>query len=107
MDLYTKEVSPKGKITYKPYMPPTNRIEMELTNAEVCSMVAALGICCLYGFEAHLPDHSAISRKVRALEVAIGDVAALNRDSLSEKHMDAVQQAWGAALVKLQEVLAT
>lgn len=104
MELYVKEVSKGGKVSYKPYIRPT-QIDMELTNAEVCSMVAALGICCLHGFEDHLPEHSVISRKTRALETAIGDVARLNKDALTQKHLEAVTHAWGAAVERLGQEL--
>ena len=102
---YIRKVSPKGKVTYEPYVRPT-RVDLELTNAEICSMVATIGICCLHGFEAHMPEHTAISRKARALEQAIGDVCSLNRADLSEKHLDAATQAWGAAMRTMLEELA-
>ena len=101
MTLYEKVTSKGGKISYLPYERKA-KVDMELTNAEVCSLVAALGICCLHGFENHLPEHSAISRRVRALEVAIGDVAGLNYHELSKTHLDAATHAWGAAVQRLQ-----
>lgn len=104
MALYEKHTSPAGKITYREHKRKT-QIELELTDAELCSLVAGLGICCLHAFEAHLPEHKMISRKVRALEVAIGDTAALRRDDLSEKHLDAITHAWGAALERLHTEL--
>ncbi|MGE0919452.1 hypothetical protein [Trichlorobacter lovleyi] len=104
--LYVKKVSQAGKVSYQPYIRPT-RVDLELTNAEVCSMVATIGICCLHGFEDHLPEHAIISRKTRALEQAIGEVCNLNRSDLSEKHLDAATQAWGAAMRTMQQVLST
>ena len=106
MTLYEKHTSANGKITYKEHIEaPMRRIEFELDNAEVCTMVAGLGICCLHGFEAHLPEHAAISRKVRALEVAIGDVAALNYHDLTEKPLGVIARAWSAALTSMQDDL--
>ena len=105
MTKYIRKVSPAGKVTYQEYIRPT-RVDLELTNAEVCSMIATIGICCLHGFESHLPEHTAISRKARTLETAIGDVCSLNRADLSEKHLEAATQAWGAAMTTMMEVLA-
>lgn len=102
--LYVKKVSPAGKATYHPYIRPT-RVDLDLTNAEVCSMIATIGICCLHGFEDHLPEHAIISRKTRALEIAIGDVCSLNRHELSAKHLEAATHAWGAAMQIMQQVL--
>ncbi len=104
--LYVKKVSPAGKVTYQPYVRPT-RVELKLTNAEVCSMIATIGICCLHGFEDHLPEHAIISRKTRALEQAIGEVCNLNKDDLSFKHLEAATHAWGAAMQTMQQVLST
>lgn len=102
--LYVKKVSPSGKVSYQPYIRPT-RVNLTLTNAEVCSMIATIGICCLHGFEDHLPEHAIISRKTRALEQAIGDVCSLNRHELSQKHLEAATQAWGAAMRAMQQEL--
>lgn len=105
MTLYEKVTSKGGKVSYLPYERKA-KVDMELTNSEVCSLVAALGICCLHGFEAHLPKHSSISRKVRALEDAIGGVAGLSYRELSVAHLDAATHAWGAAVHRMQYELA-
>jgi hypothetical protein len=104
MQLYEKVVSKGGKVSYREHKRAT-RVELDLTNAEVCSMVATIGICCLHGFENHLPEHTAISRRTRVLEQAIGDVCGLNRHDLSAKHIDAATQAWSAAMITMQEHL--
>jgi len=106
MQLYEK--IQVGKTTrYREYVPEPRktRVEMELDNAEVCSIVASIGICCLYGMEQHLPEHSVIARRTTALEKAIGDVAALNAGKLSERHLEAATQAWSAAMITLQSEL--
>ena len=104
MQLYERVVSKGGKVSYREHRRAT-RVDLELSNAEICSMIATIGICCLHGFESHMPEHSTISRKARALEIAIGDVCSLNRHDLSDRCIDAATHAWGAAMRAMQERL--
>lgn len=81
------------------------KAEMYLTNEQLCSISAAIGIACLSGFRAHMPEHAALSRRLIALEKAIGGVAGLAGHKLTEHEINAGVLAWGAAMEKLQEAI--
>ena len=79
--------------------------EMELNNGQICAIGAAIGIACLAGFHANMPDHKVVAKKLIELEVAIGSVARLAGEELTEEFLVAGTHAWGAAMSKMDEVL--
>lgn len=81
------------------------KAEMYLTNEQLCSISAAIGIACLSGFRAHMPEHAALSRRLAALEKAIGGVAGLAGYRLTEREINAGVLAWGTAMEKMDEML--
>ena len=103
--LYTKTVSERGKVTYTPYAPNT-RAEIEIDNGQLATLAGTIGLCTLMGLERHLPPHALLSRKIRAAENAIVEVAKLGGKELDQRMTDAGTEAWGAAVQRLAEVLA-
>ena len=79
--------------------------EIELNNGQICAIGAAIGIACLHGFHANMPEHKVVAKKLTELEVAIGGVARLAGEALTEEMLDAGTHAWGAAMLKMDEVL--
>ena len=71
----------------------TTRIEMD--NEELLTLAASIAICCLAGLERHMPNHSALGRKVRAVEEAIASLASLNAAKLPEDMLVLGTRAWG------------
>lgn len=106
MQLYVKSVSEKGKVTYLPYVPST-RAEIEIDNRQLATLAGTIGLCTLIGLERHLPQHAMLSRKIKALENAIIDLAKLGGKELDQRMTNAGVEAWGAAVQKLAEVLAS
>lgn len=71
----------------------TTRIEMD--NEQLLTLAASIAICCLAGLEQHMPHHSALGRKVKAVEEAIAGLAALNASKLPEDVLVLGTRAWG------------
>lgn len=106
MQLYVKNVSEKGKVTYIPYVPDL-KAEIEIDNGQLATIAGTIGLCTLIGLERHLPPHALLSRRIKAVETAIVDLAQLGGKSLDQRMTDAGTEAWGAAGQKLAEVLAS
>lgn len=81
------------------------KVEMELSNAEVATVVATLGVCCMKGLVLHLPQHSALGRRVQKVESSISDLAAITGVTLNPAILDAAPHALVAAMQTLAEEL--
>lgn len=79
--------------------------EIELNNGQICAIGAAIGIACLHGFHANMPDHKVLAKALTELETAIGRVARLAGEELTEEMLQAGTHAWSAAMLKLDEFM--
>ena len=91
MQLYTKEVSSGGRVSYTEY-PPKEDVSMELDNGEVCTLLTVLLMCTTQSITRFLPKHSRISRCVTDCEKAILNLSEGNRGPLDD-HMIKVGEA--------------
>lgn len=107
MQLYTQHISPAGKKSYKEYHPATTTSELELDNKQIATLAGTLGTCMLVGLERHLPEHSALSRRIRGSEDSLRALASLAGCELDNRIVDAAVIAWGAAMHRLVEELVT
>jgi len=104
MQLYEKVITGK-RTTYRPYVQPAARAEMELDNGQVATLAGTIGMCTLISLERHLPEHAMLSRRIKAIETAIVECAKLGGKTIDRRMTDAGVVAWGAAVQKLAEVL--
>ena len=100
MTLYQKVVSKNGKVTYKEY---TNEVSLDLDNKQMLMLAATIGTCCLIGLEQHLPNHSALSRKIRDVENSIMSLSSLCGTELDSEMITVGTGAWGAAMEYLAD----
>ncbi len=98
MQLYTREVSPKGKITYQPY-PPTVDIGMELDNGEVITLLTTLYMCVVMSITKFLPPHARIHRLAKDCETVLLKLSHSHRAPLDD-HLVAVGEAGFTAYVE-------
>jgi len=70
MQLYTKEVSEKGRVTYQPY-PPLNDLSMEVDTEQVITLLTTIGMCISMCVTKNLPDHSRMARNVKHVDDAL------------------------------------
>lgn len=79
---------------------------IEMSNADICTFAAAIGIAVINGLHAHLPDHARLSREMINLEQAIGAAARLaGADPLSSELIDVGVKAWGAAMMQADKCI--
>ena len=61
-------------------------------------MAASIAICTLTAIERTSPAHSTLSRKIKKVEDAITELAALNKSSLNQEMRDLGIKAWSKAM---------
>ena len=101
MKLYTQHISAGGKKTYHEYHPATVTTEMELDNKQIATLAGTIGTCMLMGLERHLPEHALLSRRIKATETALQQLASTAGTQLDNRIVDAAVVAWGAAMQTL------
>lgn len=104
MILYTKEVSPKGKVSYKEYITPQNEM-YELESDVIITLLSSLTICMLMSVEQILPDHSRIAREMKNVEQAVVKMAKLVGAPLDDKLVNVGVAAWNQAIHSMQKGL--
>ena len=103
IQLYTKEVSNGGKVSYVPYIQPTQKVSMYLSDNQVLTLASTIAVCCLIGLEQHLPAHKALSRNIREVETAIGKLAKLAQGKLDDQLVSIGTQAWDKTMEYISE----
>lgn len=80
-------------------------VTLDLTDAQLATLAAAIGTCSLMCLSAHLPPHKLLARKLKALEEAIIDLAKLGGGVLPENVVNAGGYGWVAAVDKIAEIM--
>jgi hypothetical protein len=80
-------------------------IKIEIDDKQIVTLAASIGVSMLIGLESQLKEHSAIKRKVLALESAISDLARLSGSTIDAEVLEVGIGAWGAAVKYLQKHL--
>lgn len=73
MTYYTKNISPKGKVTYTEVTEDDSAV-IELTDAQCLTAAGSLGITLLCLFERNFPEHKRVAKKIKAVEQAVADL---------------------------------
>jgi len=109
MQLYERNISARGKVTYRPYNETPPRVDLEIDNLQVNTLTATIAICWLEAMHRQLENinkGSALARRVKGVEEAISGLARLSSCQMDEQMVDAGTKAWTAALQMLQQELA-
>lgn len=93
MTFYTKEISPKGKVTYKEYLP-DNEAVIELTDAQCLTAAGSLGITLLTIFERNFPEHKRVAKKIKAVEQSVLDLYSGTGQPIDPELADYFCKAW-------------
>lgn len=100
MELYSRKVSEKGKVSYVPYQRIT---EIHLNNKQLLTLVATITTCLMIGFEQELKEHSAVGRKIREVENSIQSLSKLIGTSLDAEMVDIGIDVWQEMLVMIAD----
>ena len=98
MTLYTKEISPKGKVTYKEVIE-DDFVVVELTDEQCLTAAGTLGVTLLALFERHFKPMKngtphLTARKIKAVEEAILDLYKGTGKPVNRDIMDDFCKAW-------------
>jgi hypothetical protein len=102
MTLYEKQVSPKGKVSYVPYVGYTPRPEDEMTDKQLITLAVSIGVTCLMTLEQNLPQHSRIGRQIRDVEQSILRLAHNCGEHVDREMVD----YWASAFNTVMETIA-
>lgn len=108
MELFEKVVSKGGKISYLKHEPAPLRVDIEIDDLQVNTLVSTIAICWLKAMATQLgtiKKGSALARGIDSVEGAIGKLATLAAGKMDDKMVDAGTVAWGKALETLQAEL--
>jgi hypothetical protein len=103
MTLYQKVMQGK-KTTYQEYVEPKINIPF-LENKQTTTLLSALTISMLMSIQDQLPQHATLSRRIKKVEEAVRDLAALNGEPLDADLVTAGVKAWNASMYSLQSHL--
>ena len=72
--------------------------KLTLTQNQLVTLAASIGICTILGLEKTAPAHSLFARKVKKVEDAIADLAKINKQDLSPEMCELGVAAWDKAM---------
>lgn len=105
MELFEKVVSKGGKISYRKHEPAPLRVDIEIDDMQVNTLVSTIAVCWLQAMEQQLfniKKGSALATRIKAVEDAVSKMASLAAGKMDNKMVDAGTVAWGKALETLQ-----
>lgn len=108
-ELFEKVVSKGGKVSYKKHEPAPLRVDIEIDDKQINTLVSTIAICWLSAMEKQLLNikkGSALATRIKAVEDAVSKMASMLAAPLDNKMVDAGTIAWGKALEALQVELA-
>lgn len=101
MELFTKNISPKGKVSYAPYNPAVMP-DMQVEPEQVVAIFSALSISMLISLSDQLPKHSKIARELDLLSNAIARFGKVTGEPLNPDYIETGVLAWNAATQAVQ-----
>lgn len=104
MTLYERSISPAGRVTYRPYVPPNNSM-MEIPQEQVVTLLTTLTISMLMSVSDQMPSHARAAREIKGVEQAVLKMAKLNAAPLDEHLVNIGVACWNSAIQTMQEQL--
>ncbi|KAA0888799.1 hypothetical protein [Oryzomonas rubra] len=102
--LFLRVVSPGGKVSYKPYVPPRLVLE-EVEDKTVIALLSAITMTTLLSIRETMPEHKRLARSIKSVEDSIGGLAHLAGEPLDEDMMVVGSNAFSHTLRYLQRAL--
>lgn len=93
MKYYTKEISPKGKVTYKEVIEDDVAV-IELTDEQCLTAAGSLGITLLSIFERNFLEHKRVAKKIKAVEQSVLDLYSGTGKPIDPELADYFCKAW-------------
>jgi len=93
MTYYTKQISPKGKVTYVEVVE-DDTVVIELTDEQCLTAAGSLGLTLLCLFERNFPEHKKVARKIKAVEQAVLDLYRSTGQPIDPLLADDFCKAW-------------
>lgn len=102
VELYTKNVSAKGKVSYQPYVEQRPDGIDDMTDAQLVTLAVAAGVTCLMMMERMIPEHKRNARHIKKVEEAILALAKGNGDQVDADIMDYWTKSWNKSMQLMQ-----
>lgn len=102
VELYTKTVSPKGKVNYQPYTPSRPDCIDDMTDGQLVTLAVSAGVTCLMMMERMLPEHKRNARQIKKVEEAILALAKGNGEPVDNDIMDYWAKSWNKSMEFMQ-----
>lgn len=98
--LYRKEVSAKGKVSYNPVRAEEPQgPSITLTDAQCLTVAGALGTTLLMLYERLNPPHKKVARKIKAVEVAILDLYQGTGEGIDRELAEMIAEVWDRTML--------
>ncbi len=105
MELYIRQVSAGGKVSYVPYVEPApKRLQNdEFTPEQMVTMVGTMGICLIESVGRLLPGHTKISREIKKVEQALLSLYANTGQPLDNETVEWAIDCWNETMRRIAE----
>jgi len=103
MELYTKEVSAKGKVTYKLFVAPEPRalISDELTPEQITNMVGTVGIMLINSIYETLGPKTFLANRVKSVNQAIFQLYKGTGQKIDDETVEFTRTCWNSTMMAL------
>lgn len=99
--LYEKNITPKGKVSYKEWNPEALP-DVQIDTAQLVAIFSAMSISMLVSLGEQLPKHARIARECEILSQAIGRWGNATGEPLNGDLLEIGVQAWKSAILAVQ-----
>lgn len=97
--LFERTTSPGGKVSYRPFTPVKEEpTVIEMTDTQMLTCAAALGVTLLTLYERCLPPHKRIARKVKAVEDAVISLYAGVGEKVDHETLEWFAKMWDSTM---------
>jgi hypothetical protein len=99
--LFTRNISPSGRVTYQPYTTPPIQLSDDMTEEQLVSAVGSLAVMAIHGYQQLVPEHKRVARKADKVKQAVLDMYAGCGSAIDDEILDFVSAAWDGTMRKL------
>lgn len=102
MELFTREVSPKGKISYKPVDYNSLKPGTALTDGEIISAVGGLAVCAIYGYGQLVKPKSCTANRIKSVQETVLKMFADTGSKIEASSVAHVCRVWDVVTMIIQ-----